>query len=292
MFSMRPPLDALEPGTIVDGRYRVSQLIARTNDAAVYAATHLMMSRNVTLHMLCSGGEPEARRFHRAARIVAMLRHPNVVTTHDMGRWEGLPYLVLEYLEGHSLAERSSLRGPMRLEEFASIAHPLLSALSYIHSHNVVHRDVSAENIMLLEGHERDDLLKLTQFSFSKELGTTTYTSQQEQQRMIASLTHVAPEQILTPDKVDHRVDVYAAAAVFYRLLGGVPPFQGRSLADLAAAILERKPEPLGEITDQVPIDLDAAILKGLDKRPDHRFQSAAELWAAIRGAVREDALE
>ena len=286
MFELRQRDDFLEPGTMVENRYRISQLTARGPNVAIYAATHLMMSRNVSIHMLCGGGQSDIKRFRRACRIVSRFRHPNVVTVHDMGLHEGMPYLVLEYLEGHNLAERSALRGPMRLDEFERIAQQVLAALQYIHTHGVIHRDVAAENLVVLDS-GGVETVRLTQFSFSKELGATTHTTQQEQKKMIAGLTHVAPEQIMKPDEVDHRTDLYAAAVVFYRLLGSVPPFQEKTLATLAAAILERTPDSLLEFCDHVPRELDLVIQRAMSKEPNKRFDSADAMLDAIRLALR-----
>ena len=286
MFQLQPRHDFLEPGTMIENRYRINSLVARGPNAAIYAATHLMMSRNVTLHMLCSGGDTEIRRFRRSCRLVSRFRHPNVVTVHDMGKHDELPYLALEYLQGHNLAERSMLRGPMAIDEFADLAEQVLLALSYIHAHKVIHRDVSAENLIVSES-PIGELVKLTQFSFSKELGATTHTTQQEQQKMIAGLTHVSPEQILSPDEVDHRTDIYGASVVFYRLLGGAAPFQAKSLAALATEILEKSPDSLLEFCDHVSPELDEVITRGMSKKPDRRYQQAEDMLAALRAAVR-----
>jgi len=285
LFSSNPPAHPLAPGSIVDDAYRVSKLSAHNASSCIYTATHLMLGRNVTLQLLTSASDKAMRRFRRAARILSMMHHPNVVTVHDMGKHDGMPYVVLEYLAGQSLAERSSLRGALRIDEFAPIAEQVLSALAYVHDRKVIHRDVSADNLILTESHDGGEIVKLTQFSFSKEVGGTTYTSASEQQRLVAALTHVAPEQILTPDEVDHRVDLYAAGAVFYRLLTGVPPFQAKSLAELGGDIIERDPPPLRDYASVPPL-LEEVVLQALSKKPEMRFESADAMWRALEQGV------
>lgn len=285
MFSSNPPRQRLEPGTIIEGRYRVSQLVASNGGSAVYTATHLMMGRNVTLQLLNREGDKTIKRFRRAARLVSMMRHPNVVTVHDMGMHGPLPYLVLEYLDGQSLAERSALRGPLRIDEFAPVAEQVLSALGYVHSRNLIHRDISAQNLVFTKS-QYGEVVKLSQFAFSKEVGGTNYTTATEQQRLVQSLTHVAPEQILNPEGIDHRVDLYAVGTVFYQLLTGMPPVQARSLADLGSEILEREPPPLRQYVDHVSPSLEEAVMRALAKNPADRYPSAEEMWKSLEQSL------
>ncbi len=286
--SSTPPAHALELGAVVDDRYRVSRLTHSNASSQVYAATHLLLGRAVTLEILVRDDERARRRFRRAARLLSMMKHPNVVQLHDMGRHEGMPYLVREHLGGQTLSQRSAMRGPMKVAEFLPIAQQLLSALGYIHQRKTIHRDVSGDNVVFAETWDGGEFLKLTQFGFSKELGSGSgTTTAAEQQRLVQSLTHVAPEQILRPEEVDHRVDLYAAGAVFYQLLSGVRPFQADTLAQLGSDILERPPMPLGQLVDHVSPQLDEVILTSLAKDPDDRFQSAYELWQALTTATQ-----
>lgn len=285
--SSTPPPNALKPGTMVDSRYRVSQLTNSSSGTLVYAATHLMLGRAVTLEVLVRDDDRARRRFKRAARLLSMMKHPNVVHVHDMGMHEGSPYLVREHLGGQNLAQRSAMRGPMKMDEFLPIAQQLLSALGYIHQRKIIHRDVSGENIVFTETWNGGEILKLTQFGFSKDLGAASgTTTAAEQRRLVHSLTHVAPEQILRPEEVDHRVDLYAAGAVFYQMLAGVPPFQADTLAELGSEILEGAPTPISHVVDGVSPAVDDAILPSLNKEPDQRYQSAYDMWQALSSAI------
>ena len=280
-----PPDDALTPGTIVDGRYRISQLLRASGEVAVYSATHMDLGRNVALNLYQGDDARASKRFVRSGRIVSMMRHPNVVQVFDLARVAGRPMLVLEDLDGPSLAERSSVQGPLRVDEVQAIAEQLLEVLAYVHDRGVVHRDVAAENLYQLTSHDGSLLLKLTEFGFSKELGGAHYTSQTETRIIISGLTHVAPEQIMTPDSVDHRVDLYAAGAVLYRLLAGAPPFAAKNLSQLGTAILEQVPPSLPTLVDHVPAGLDEALQQALSKNPDERFADARAMRRALAQA-------
>ncbi len=283
-----PPANTLQPGAMVDDRYRVSQRTGSSASTHVYAATHLMLGRAVTLEVLIRDDDRARRRFNRAARLLSMMKHPNVVQVHDMGVHDSMPYLVREHLGGQTLTQRSAMRGPLKVAEFLPIAQQLLSALGYIHQRKIIHRDVSGNNIVFTETWNGSEFLKLTQFGFSKDLGSASgTTTAAERQRLVQSLTHVAPEQILHPEEADHRVDLYAAGAVFYQLLAGVPPFRADTLAQLGSDILERSPTPLGQIVEQVSSELDNVIQTSLGKNPDERFQSAYDFWQALTEATR-----
>ncbi|MEM1417840.1 MAG: serine/threonine-protein kinase [Myxococcota bacterium] len=254
----------------------------------MYAATHMELGRNVCLKVFAGDDARAAKRFVRSGRIVSMMRHPNVVQVYDLARHEGRPILVLEDMDGPSLAERSQVQGPLRVEEVRDIAMQLLDALAYVHGRKVIHRDVAAENMHQLQTHDGSLLLKLTEFGFSKDLGGSHYTSQSETQVLIRGLTHVAPEQIMTPDAVDHRVDLYAAAAVFYRLLCGVPPFAAKTLPELGTAILEQAPAPISDHVEHVPTMVDEVIQQALAKKPGERFADATAMKRAFSQAFAE----
>ena len=276
----------LEPGTMIENRYRISQMVGSSTSTIVYSATHMMLGRAVTIEMMIQDDDKARRRFRRAARLLSMMKHPNVVAVHDMGVHREFPYLVREDLGGQTLAARSHLRGPMKIDEFVHIAQQLLSALGYIHQRKIIHRDVSGENIVFAETWNGEETLKLTQFGLSKDLESRSgATTAAEQRKLVSSLTHVAPEQILRPEEIDHRVDLYAAGAVFYQLLTSEAPFQAKTLAQLGSEILESMPVPMGQIVEHVEPQLDAVIMKALAKEPDARYESAYDMWEALMEA-------
>lgn len=282
----RTPPNRLEPGEIVEGRYRISQLVEAEGGTATYTAKHLLMGRNVTMQLLCSESDSALRRFRRSGRMLSMMHHPNIVNIHDMGMYERFPYMALEYLEGQTLAQRSMFLGPFDLSSVLRIAEQLLSAVSYIHQRKIFHRDISAHNIVVTEKWNGEEALKLGSFAFAKDLGASRSSTMSEKRSMVASLTHVAPEQILRPDEADHRVDLYASGAVLYQLLAGAPPFRGNTLAELGAAIMEETPRSLLEYSQTLPPQIDAVIARALAKDPEHRFDSAESMLRALDDAT------
>lgn len=273
----------LSAGTIIEGRYRLSQLVNAEGGTAVYTATHLLMGRNVTLEILCADGDRALRRFRRAGRVVSLLHHPNVVGIHDMGMFGAHPYMVLEYLDGQTLAQRIALRGVLEVPTALALAEQLLSAMGYLHERNVIHRDIAAHNLVLTETWDGGECLKVMSFAFAKDLATSRSSSMTDKRALVTSLTHVAPEQILQPDEADHRVDIYAAGAVLYQALTGVPPFQGASLAELGRAILEAPPPPLSSWADHLSPELNEVLQQAMAKKPEHRFDSASAMLRALR---------
>ena len=279
--SSEVPRNALPAGTVLQNRYRVSKLLSHSLGSHIYVGTHLMLGRNVRIKVLFETGKRSDRRFRRAARLVSMMRHPNIIAVLDMGVHEERPFLVLEHLDGQTLSQRSQMRGPLPIKELIPIAEQLLDLLGYIHERNVLHRDVAAHNLYLVDDHRGQETLKLAQFGASKDLGANT-TTLSDQGNMIGSLTHVAPEQITDPDEIDQRADIYAAGSVLYQLISGVPPFRANTIAELGSAILEAEPTPLDVMRSELPPGVGSVIEKALVKDPDDRYQTAGEMWDAL----------
>ncbi len=279
--SSEVPRNALAPGALLQNRYRISKLLSHSLGSHVYVGTHLMLGRNVRIKVLFEQGKRADRRFRRAARLVSMMRHPNIIEVLDMGMHDDRPFLVLEHLDGQTLAQRSQLRGPLPIKELVPIAEQLLDLLGYIHSRNVLHRDVAAHNLHLIDDHRGQETLKLAQFGASKDLGANT-TTLSDQGNMLGSLTHVAPEQITNPEEIDQRADIYAAGSVLYQLITGVPPFRANTIAELGSAILELTPTPLDVMRSELPPGVSSVIEKALAKKPDDRYQSARQMWEAM----------
>lgn len=273
---MERPQHSLRAGTIIDARYRVNNLVAHSDEVHTYAATHLDLSRNVTLKLLVSDSDRDRKFFCRGARVQSMLRHPNVVHVYDMGKHEAQPYLVLEYLDGQSLDARCRMRGLLGISEFENISTQLLEGLDYIHSRNVVHRDLAAHNVVLIDDLQRGDCVKITQFTASKELSSKT-TSLVDPAELAGSLTHVSPEQILSSDDPTKEGDIYAAGSLIYRLATGRPHVNAATLSELADAILAGSPLSPKEHREELTKRTSDAILRALSHEPSNRFGSAAE---------------
>lgn len=282
-MSLRPnplPSDVLPPGTVLDRRYRLNSLVEQSPRTHVYTGTHLLLGRSVRVELLRDARED--RRFRRSARLLSMMSHPNIVRVYDMGLHAERPFLVLEHLEG-TLAERLSLVGAFRLADFARVAEQLLDVLTYVHARNVIHRDISLHSLHLVE-QEKRELLKLSQFGASKDLGAKSITLP-GQQTLVSSLVHVAPERILD-EPLDHRSDIYSAGTVLYHVLTGAPPFRGKSIAEIGTAILESVPTAPDMIRADCPAGLSTIIARALAKRAEDRYASAQEMASELRAVI------
>lgn len=246
----------------------ITRLIGRGGMGAVYHARQTALDRDVALKLIgknVSSDPAFVERFQREAKTLAKLSHSNIVTIFDYGHTtDGTAYLILEYVDGINLREAISC-GSVGAEEALEVISSICHALQYAHSKGVVHRDIKPENILLGE----DGTLKVADFGIAKIIDdpvrapTLTGTRQ-----VLGSLNYLAPEQLEAPDQVDHRVDLYALGVVFYELLTGQLPL-GRY-------------DPPSKLHDQVDQRLDAIVLKTLSRRPQQRYQDAAELDSDI----------
>jgi serine/threonine protein kinase len=286
MLDDDPPPHRMQPGTIVDGRYRITQRSGYMGGVATYTATHLVVGRNVQLDVLTRTEDKAKRRFRRGGRLLGLMSHPNIVMLYDMGLYRGeAPYMSLEYLEGHTLQERVEQAGPMPLPDVLRIAGELLGALGYVHGRRIVHRALSTSKIRIGADWQGSERITVTGFAMSRDLGAAASSSfSSPDQVALADFAHVAPEQILAPESVDQRTDLYAVAVTLYQLLAGVLPYPQTNISELGEAIIHATPEPLAAYG--VPPALEAVLFQCLAKEPDGRIPDAAGMLTAIHQAA------
>ncbi len=283
------PSDSLEGQNL--GKYRVLEPLGRGGMARVYRAYHPQLDRYVAIKVLRSDLVEEQEflaRFKREARSVAALRHPNIVQVFDFDVQDGLYYMVMELLEGDTLATRLSdyrTRGErMPWGEVIRILLDVLDGLAYAHSEGMIHRDVKPANILLT----RRGQAVLTDFGIAQIVGGTRYTVSGA---LMGTLAYMAPEQGLE-GQCDVSSDLYSLGIVFYEMLLGEPPFD----AETPLAILMKHvndPLPLPRQRDPaIPEPMERVVLKALAKRPQDRYQSAEEMAGALRQAVEEAGLK
>ena len=227
----------------------------------------------------------ELERFEREARAIARVSHPNICTVYDVGQDAGVPFLVMELLEGETLAERVR-RGPVPIDAALAIATQIAEALDELHGKGVVHRDLKPSNVMLTASG-----VKLLDFGLAK-LRDGEYEDKVEkatkslhltgQGTVLGTLPYMAPEQV-EGRPADARTDTFALGVVLYKMITGRAPFQGTSQASLTAAILTHEPPPLSSRIPTTPASLDRVVKKCLSKDPDERWQSANDLASALR---------
>ena len=258
------------------GPYEIDSLVASGGMGEVYKARDTRLDRIVAIKVLRPhlAGSNRGARFEREARLVSQLNHPHVCTLYDIGRTGDTDYLVMEYLEGQTLAE-SLQRGPLAVDQTVKVAIEIASALDAAHRRGIVHRDLKPGNVMMTKNGS-----KLLDFGIAKvaaaETATTADTLSVEG-ALIGTLHYMAPEQ-LEGREADARSDLFAFGCVLYEMLSGTRAFTGASQSSVIAAVLEREPQPLARTQPLTPPLLERVIATCLAKNPDERWQSASDV--------------
>jgi eukaryotic-like serine/threonine-protein kinase len=290
--------EALQPGTKL-GPYEVLTRIGAGGMGEVYKARDTRLNRTVAIKILPShlADSAESReRFEREARMIASLNHPHICTLHDIGRHGEMDYLVMEFLEGETLASRLA-KGLLPIEQTLLYAIQIAGALDKAHRRGMTHRDLKPGNIMLTKSGAKlldFGLAKLKQGPSTAGLPlsqlATAENSITAQGSIVGTLQYMAPEQ-LEGRETDARTDIFALGAVIYEMATGTKAFEGKSQASIIAKILEIDPPPIRSLQPMTPAALDRVVRACLAKDPDNRLQSVQDVkleleW--IRDAVPE----
>ncbi len=266
---MEPVVDQ----TIYSNRYQVTHLIARGGMAMVYRAHDLLLNRFVALKILypeLSVDRTFVERFRREAQAAANLSHPNIVPIFDWGEENGTYFIVMELIEGTSLAELLRASRTLSPSKSAQVCAQVASALGYAHRQGVVHRDVKPGNILLTP----DQQVKVTDFGIAQAMSTEDNLTMAGS--VMGTATYFSPEQA-EGALVDGRSDVYSLGVVLYELLAGRPPFMGESPVAVASKhVREVAPLP-SQFNPALPTDLEAVTMHALQKNPADRYQTADE---------------
>lgn len=266
--------------------YAIERELGGGGMSRVFLARDRGLDRLVVVKVLPAdlAAEWSVERFQREIALSASLQHPHIVAVLSAGNVDGMPFFVMPYVDGDSLRQRLVTGGPLPVGEVVPILRDVARALAFAHDRGVVHRDVKPDNVLLAHGSA-----VLTDFGVAKALSDARATGAAAD---TASLTRVgtslgtpdymAPEQAAGSGVVDRRADIYAFGAMAYELLAGRPPFAGRSLPQLLAAHIAEAAPPLATRRPNVPAALANLIMQCLEKDPDHRPQTAAEIVAAL----------
>lgn len=281
----------LERGTRL-GSYAIESPIGAGGMGEVYKARDTRLDRRVAIKVLPEhvASDPDLKqRFEREAKTISSLNHPHICTLYDIGSQDGIDFLVMEYLEGGTLAQRL-VKGALPLDQALRIAIEIADALDMAHRHGITHRDLKPGNIFLTNlGSKLLDfgLAKLgVRPTFSGRSGLTTMSADLTGEgTLVGTLQYMAPEQI-EGKEVDARTDIWAFGCVLHEILTGEKAFAGDSQAGLLVAILEREPAPLTTSVSAFPPALARVVHKCLAKRPDGRWHSAADLADNLRWLV------
>lgn len=276
-------------GTVLAGKYRVDRILGRGGMGIVVAATHLELETSVAIKLLLPevrGNQEVVARFAREARAAARIKSEYVARTLDVGKLDnGCPYIVMEYLEGVDLSHRIAERGPLPVGEAVQLILQACDALTEAHALGIIHRDLKPSNLFVTRRRDGTEVTKMLDFGISKlsptdgsspELSMTRTTS------VMGSPLYMSPEQLVASRNVDPRSDIWALGVTLYEALAGKPPFGGDSLPELCAKVMTQPAPPLVALRPELPLKLEAVVMRCLAKEPAQRYASAVELAAAL----------
>lgn len=287
------PQAAVAPGTVIAGKYRVERELGRGGFGIVVQAKHLQLNQLVAIKILTpgDGGEAEwqedAARFRREAQATAALRGDYIVRILDVDVLDtGSPYMVMEYLAGETLHVVLHTRGPLVVAEAVDNVIEILAALAEAHAAGIVHRDLKPANVFVTRGAGGVPVAKVLDFGVSK-MGVSTVSSSgapaiTRTGAVIGTVAYMAPEQMVDAKRVDGRADLWSAGLILYELLTKELPFGQANAPTLVTNILTKPPWPLSARRPDIPRELEAIVMRCLEKAPDNRFPSAAALAGAL----------
>lgn len=265
------------------GRYAISEHIGEGGMAHVYKAFDPDIDRSVALKILkeehCEKDEYK-NRFLKEGRAAGALTHPNIVTIYDVGSIDDAPYIMMELLNGKTLGDLLIEGKRLSLEQILECVLQLADALDYAHSKNVVHRDMKPDNIMV---NLEENVVKVADFGIAR-LEHSEVNDSTQAGMMLGTPRYMSPEQA-TGDTVDGRSDLFALGVILYELITGQKAFDAETMTTLILQIVQKDPLPIRQTVSGAPIGVEKIVKKLLQKKPEKRFQTGAELKAAV---VRE----
>jgi tRNA A-37 threonylcarbamoyl transferase component Bud32 len=286
-----PETTSLSPGdrgalaSALGDRYEIVSRLGAGAFGAVYRAHDRVLARDVAIKTIRLEAfvEPAQlqevkKRFQREAQVAARLRHPNIVTTHDIVETASTSFIVMELVDGHTLQAVLAGRGRLGLEEVIGVLGQAGSALDHAHVSQIVHRDVKPGNIMV----EPDGHVKVMDFGIAKVETGQNLTSTGN---ILGTPNYMSPEQA-RGGKLDARSDLFSLGCVLYECLTGVKPFQGETITAILLKIVTEEPPPVDFAATGLPRELEAVLRRAMAKDPAARFSSATEMVAAVRAAA------
>jgi serine/threonine-protein kinase len=275
-----------EIGDVIAGKYRIEKVVGEGGMGIVFAAHHLMLDQQVAVKVLLvdiANGEEIVERFVREAQAAARVKSDHVVRVMDAGSLEsGLPFLVMEYLEGCDLDEVLVKEGPLEPTQLCDYMLQILAALAQAHAAGIVHRDLKPANIFRRTPDGGPELVKILDFGISKQESNRAGWKQLTGQTCLGTPAYMSPEQLRSSKNVDARADLWSLGVMMYELLTKTLPFDGESPSEIFAAVLEKTPAPIASLRRGVPDALIRIIDRALQKNPDDRFEDAGELALAL----------
>lgn len=260
-------------GRRLDGRYELIELIGAGGMADIYKAKDITEDRIVAVKILkneFAGSEDFLRRFRNESKAIALLSHPNIVKIYDVGFSEQIQFIVMEYIDGISLADYIKLQGVLKWKDAVYFTVQILRALQHAHDRGIVHRDIKSQNVMMLP----DGTIKVMDFGIARFNRETDKTLSE---KAIGSVHYISPEQA-RGEMTDEKSDIYSVGVMLYEMLTGQKPFDGETPVAIALQHMQTQPKPLREINSSIPEGLEEITLKAMQKEPSMRYQTAGEM--------------
>lgn len=260
-------------GRRLDGRYELLELIGTGGMADIYKAKDITEDRIVAVKILkneFAGSEDFLRRFRNESKAIALLSHPNIVKIYDVGFNEQIQFIVMEYIDGISLAEYIKLQGVLKWKDAVYFTVQILRALQHAHDRGIVHCDIKSQNVMMLP----DGTIKVMDFGIARFNRETDKTLSE---KAIGSVHYISPEQA-RGEMTDEKSDIYSVGVMLYEMLTGQKPFDGETPVAIALQHMQTPPKPPREINSSIPEGLEEITLKAMQKEPSMRYQTAGEM--------------
>ncbi|WP_437726645.1 serine/threonine-protein kinase [Sorangium sp. So ce861] len=266
----------------------MEQIVGAGAMGTIVAAWHLELDQRVAMKFLHSpgteGGDP-AERFRREARALARIKSEHVARVLDVGSMQGgMPYMVMEFLEGNNLAEEIRARGPLPMVEAVGYVLQAIEAMAEAHAAGIVHRDLKPANLFLARRPDGGRIIKVLDFGISKSMlgGSRDELALTKTAALLGSPLYMSPEQVRCAKDVDARTDIWALGVIVYEMLIGRTPYNGDSVPQLFASLLHETPPTMAQLRADVPRELDAVVMHCLAKDPEQRWRNVGDLAAAL----------
>jgi serine/threonine protein kinase len=276
-----------KPGDVVGGKYRVERLLGMGGMGAVFEGSHRVTDKRFAIKWLltdAAAAEGGVTRFMREAQVAGRFEHPNVVEVYDIGQEGDAFYMIMELLEGESLAERLTRVTRLPADEARAIVVPCMEGVAAAHAVGIIHRDLKPANVFLCKARGRHaEQPKVLDFGISKisSFGGAPDATLTMSGAVMGTPHYMAPEQ-MRAQKMDRRVDVYAFGVMLYEVLSGRRPFEANTYADLVLQVMSETPKPLEKLVAGVPLGLASAVSRAMSRDPEARFATLEEFIHTI----------
>jgi eukaryotic-like serine/threonine-protein kinase len=278
-------------GQTIDGKYHVQSLLGMGGMGAVYRARHTFINNDVAIKIIRPRegmSNKTAERFLREARAAVMVDHPNAIKVTDFGRSGEMLYLVMEFIQGYSVANLIRKEGSLSPTLTAKIMVQICAALDAAHSHNIIHRDLKPENIMIKQNDPGQMIVKVLDFGLAKFRSSENWSkSLTSADTVVGTLSYMSPEQCRGDEVIDLRSDIYSLGVVAFEMLTGKLPFVTARPTGLLSKHMFEAPPRLRSILPGIPEEVERAVLRALEKKPEARYSSAGEFAAELSRAAQ-----